>query len=96
MNTLIHLFCQINDSKQMEDVLMAVLTDKEREAIGNRLQIIAMLSKKMTQRDISSRLGVGIATVTRGAHAFKEGKFEAVEALLGNMPQRNEIKSESL
>ena len=82
MNALIALMCEVNDEKKMELVLHALLTDKELEAIENRIQIIKKLNQNKTQRQISSELGVGIATVTRGALAFKEGKFEVLRPYL--------------
>lgn len=82
MQTLVNLFCQVSEPKEMEAVLTAILTDKECEAIKNRLQIVQMLRDRHTQREVSAKLGVGIATVTRGAHALKEGKFDVLRAYL--------------
>ena len=77
------LLINVTDQKEMEAVLDAILTSKEREEIENRLQIYQMLAEGTAQREIATRLGVGIATVTRGAKAFREGKFASIEKHLG-------------
>lgn len=69
----------------MEAVLSAVLTQKEIKEIENRLQIFEMLSKHIPQRDIAASLGVGIATVTRGARAMREGQFDVLAKYLSKV-----------
>lgn len=68
----------IVEAEDMEAVLKAVLTQKEIKEIENRLQIFEMLSEHIPQRDIATSLGVGIATVTRGARAMREGQFDVL------------------
>jgi TrpR family transcriptional regulator, trp operon repressor len=75
---LIRLFVKTKDSKKMRDLLKSVLTPREIEAIGNRLAIAKMLKKGISQREIAKRLGVGIATVTRGSREIKLKKFKNV------------------
>ncbi len=48
-----------------------LLTPQELHQITQRLAILELLNKGETQRDISATLGVGIATVTRGAREMK-------------------------
>ena len=40
--------------------------------MANRLQIFNLLEEGVPQRQIADRLGVGIATVTRGSNALKK------------------------
>jgi Trp operon repressor len=75
---LIECLCNISDPLVMQQVLTAVLTPKELQEIENRLHIFDLLAQQVPQRDIAAQLGVGIATVTRGAHAFREGRIEAL------------------
>lgn len=49
----------------------ALLTPMEIESIAQRLSILDALSRGVSQREISDRLGVGIATVTRGSRTLK-------------------------
>jgi Trp operon repressor len=79
---LIDCLCMISEPETMEAVLAAVLTQKEIKEIENRLQIFEMLSQHIPQRDVAAALGVGIATVTRGAHAIREGQFDILEKCL--------------
>lgn len=51
--------------------LQALLTPTELSEICNRLQIFALLTEGVPQRQIAETLGVGIATVTRGSRALK-------------------------
>ncbi len=80
---LIALLCTISDSDEMNAVLEALLTGKELEEIARRVQIFRLLAKPLTQREVAARLGVGIATVTRGAHAIKS---VGATAILDHLP----------
>ena len=55
----------------LEEALRDLLTPAELTEVSNRLQILRMLEAGMPQREIAKQLGVGIATVTRGARALK-------------------------
>jgi TrpR family trp operon transcriptional repressor len=59
----------------MTEALEALLTPYEQEEVIHRLQIFTLLTKGLSQREISKQLGVGIATVTRGSKALQAGKF---------------------
>ncbi len=59
--------------KDLENLLLDILTPAEIEDIGDRLNIIQALLKNDTQRDVSKNLSVSISKVTRGSHAIKEG-----------------------
>lgn len=72
---LIDLLCHITDPREMEAALEAILTRKEAEELENRLQIFRMLLQDIPQREIATRLNVGIATVTRGAAALRNSRF---------------------
>lgn len=84
MNTdngnLYTLLCAITDPDQMAQVLDALLTPKELEELDNRLRIFAGLAAGRPQRSIAQDLGVGIATVTRGAQAYKACNWPALMA----------------
>lgn len=67
-----HLLGQ-ESAQQMESVLRDLLTGSELTDVANRLQIIEMLKQGIPQRQIADKLGVGIATVTRGSNHLKRG-----------------------
>ncbi|SNT70360.1 Trp family transcriptional regulator [Psychrobacter sp. LV10R520-6] len=58
-------------SADIDVLLNALLTDKEQLDIANRIRIFDLLERGVTQREISEQLGVGIATVSRGAKAMQ-------------------------
>ncbi|MGK0442914.1 MAG: TrpR family trp operon transcriptional repressor [Pseudohongiellaceae bacterium] len=59
------------DSASMENTLQNLLTPSELSEISKRLQIFKLLKEGIPQRQIAEKLGVGIATVTRGSRALK-------------------------
>ena len=83
MNTLyqkqlLKLLCQIDDADEMAAALNVILTDNEQEEVNKRLQIFALLEQNVAQREIAAQLGVGIATVTRGAKAMRTKSFARI------------------
>jgi len=56
---------------EMAHCLEQLLTPTEYEEVIKRLQIFRMLAQGIPQRKIAEILGVGIATVSRGARAQK-------------------------
>ena len=68
-----HLLAQ-KSAEEMEEVLRGLLTPSELLEVANRLQIFAMLEQGVPQRQIARKLGVSIATVTRGSNALKSRK----------------------
>ena len=69
---------EIDNAKEMAEFLDAILTPQELKSIPRRLQIIRMIKKGIPQREISKKLGVGIATVTRGSKEIKSKHFKNV------------------
>ena len=68
-----HLLAQETE-EQMKLALQELLTSSELLDVANRLQIIEMLDQGVPQRQIAEKLGVGIATVTRGSNTMKSRK----------------------
>jgi len=57
---------------EMAHALAQLLTPSEYDEVIKRLQIFKMLEDGLPQRKIAETLGVGIATVSRGARALKK------------------------
>ena len=76
---LVELLVNIDTHSRAEDLLQGFLTPAELEQVTLRLQIVKLLKKGETHRDIAEKLGVGVATVARGASELKQGRFEYIE-----------------
>lgn len=72
---LISEFLKIKDKKVMKNFLLGLLTQQELEEIPTRVQIVKMLKKSIPQHEIAKKLGIGVATVTRGSNEIKRGRF---------------------
>lgn len=70
-HALLDFLLQQQTRSEMNNALHELLSESELADISNRLQILRLLEQGLTQRDVAQRLGVGIATVTRGAKALK-------------------------
>lgn len=68
------LLAKLDEPKVIENMLQNLLTPNEMKAISQRLEIFKLLQKGVTQRKVAARLGVAIATVSRGARELKYGK----------------------
>ena len=85
---LLKLLVETNDKERLSAIFGALITDKEQTELTNRLTIFALLQQGMTQREISAKLGVGIATVSRGAKVFSQHQ---IDKLLPNIGEKIEI-----
>ena len=68
---------------EMLNALDALLTPYEQQELVNRLEIFELLSSGMSQREVAKKVGVGIATVTRGSKALQAGKFDPLKLKSG-------------
>ncbi len=75
LKNLVDELVSINNNNQMKKILTAILTPKELEDIPIRLEILKLLKKGVSQREIAEKLGVGIATITRGSREIKTGNY---------------------
>jgi TrpR family trp operon transcriptional repressor len=71
LNELLDHLLEMQERDSLEQALRDLLTPAELAEVCNRLQILRMLEAGVPQREIAKQLGVGIATVTRGARALK-------------------------
>ncbi len=69
----------INGNKVLlEDFLVAITTDKERQELSQRIEIVKRLIQGIPQFNIASELGVGVGTVTRGSKELARGGFKVL------------------
>ena len=90
-NLLTKLLTETNDAIKMTLLLKALFTSKELKELENRISIFQMLLKGKKQREISEELGVGIATVTRGAQACENEEIFKIESNIINTLKKNKF-----
>ncbi|MEE4252637.1 MAG: Trp family transcriptional regulator [Desulfuromusa sp.] len=74
INYLVNHLLSQESPAELEKALRDLLTPNELIDVANRLQIFEMLEQGIPQRQIADKLGVGIATVTRGSNTLKNRK----------------------
>lgn len=75
-NKFIELIHTTRDRQLLEDFLIGVTTEKERQELARRIEIIKRLLAGEAQAKIAHDLGVGVATVTRGSKELAHGRFK--------------------
>lgn len=78
LDEFVQMLLKMNRKDKMIDFLEGVLTPKELLEIPNRLAIVKMLKRGISQHDVAGKLGVGIATVSRGSRELQKGRFQNV------------------
>jgi len=75
------ILSEISDPAEMRALLSVLLTQSELREIVNRVRIIEMLAQGTPHREIAANVGVGIATVSRGASAYKNASESVLKRL---------------
>jgi len=78
LGELVEAFLKNKSASEMLDFLKGILTPKEFDEMVTRLQIVKLLKKGLPHQEIARRLGVGVATVTRGSRELRMGRFKNI------------------
>lgn len=73
---LLESLLAVKTKEEMEAFLMGILTQQELADLPKRLEIFKMLKAGIPQHEIAKKLGVGVATVTRGSHELGRGNIQ--------------------
>jgi len=84
INKIAKILAETSDKSDMKLLLNCLFTDKELLDVANRLKIFELLANGVPHRAIAEQLGVGIATVTRGAREFKSKNYQVLEKHLNS------------
>ncbi len=79
IHSLVKTLLTAENEEEMQNLLQGLFTPAEIEEFGRRIEIVKMLKNGIAQRDIAAKLGVGVATVSRGSREIKEGNFKYVQ-----------------
>jgi TrpR-related protein YerC/YecD len=71
---LVAAFTNINNQATMSAFLRDICTEAELDAMGQRLQVAALVSDGISYAEISKRTGASTATVTRVAQWLRRGE----------------------
>ena len=77
-NDLVKILVEIDSKEEMQNFINGILTPKEKQELVRRLDIVKMLKKGIPHHEIAEKLGVGVATVTRGSKEIQKGNFKVV------------------
>lgn len=77
-STVVELIHAIDNIELLDDFLMGITTQREREELSQRLEIIKRLLAGEPQHKIARDLGVGVATVTRGSKELAAQRFKVL------------------
>ncbi|MEK7592638.1 MAG: YerC/YecD family TrpR-related protein [Patescibacteria group bacterium] len=75
---LVDVIVGIKNRQELSTFLDGILTQGEIVEISRRLQIVKMLKRGIAQHEIAEKLGVGVATVTRGSKEIQKGNFHQI------------------
>ncbi len=78
LDDLIAVLLNLKNKEEAVDLLQGILTPKELEEIPVRLQIVRMLKEGVPQHQIAEKLGIGVATVTRGSKELQKKRFKYI------------------
>lgn len=74
LNELVEVVVSLKKKNLALAFLKNILTPSELEEISTRLQIVKLLKKGVSQREVAKTLNVSIGTVSRGARELKYGE----------------------
>lgn len=75
ISILVGEFVKADTKEKLENLLRGLLTPKEIDEFAKRIRLVRLLKKGVAQHTIAEELGMGVATVSRGAKEIKEGNF---------------------
>jgi TrpR family transcriptional regulator, trp operon repressor len=76
---IVELIYDTPNKSLLEDLLLGLTTDKERQELVMRIEIVKRLLAGEPQHAIAADLGVGVATVTRGSKELSQGRFKVLQ-----------------
>lgn len=83
LNKLHQIISQLNSADQTEAFCRALLSESEHVMLAKRLEVLRLLEKEMSYKEITAKLGVSSATISAVAAQRKSSGFKLINGLLG-------------
>jgi TrpR family trp operon transcriptional repressor len=71
-NEIDEVLCEIRDVALMRRFMESILTPREREEIAGRWELVKLLDRGISQRQVAKRLGMSLCKITRGSRELKK------------------------
>lgn len=72
LKELSDLLGKIDDPKLIEKFLTSLFTPREVLDVASRWELVKLLDQGLSQRQISTRLGISLCKITRGSRELKQ------------------------
>jgi TrpR family trp operon transcriptional repressor len=72
MNEIAEVLCGIKEVALMRRFMESILTPREREEIAGRWELVKLLDRGISQRQVAKRLGMSLCKITRGSRELKK------------------------
>ena len=72
LNEIAEVLCGIKDVALMRRFMESILTQGEREEIAGRWELVKLLDRGISQRQVAKRLGMNLCKITRGSRELKK------------------------
>ena len=95
MDLLAHILATENDEKFIKSLLSELFTKDEQDMIQQRLRIVTLLRRKMSQYEIAKSLNASLCSITRGARELKK-QDSALAVIVDKYLMNNKEFQESL
>ena len=92
IDEIVKVFCEIDDAQVMKDFFDEIFTPAERHDFALRWELMKLLRKGITQRQIASELGISLCKITRGAKIVKNQNSVTNKIINSNLGETNGSK----
>lgn len=73
LSNLVRVLAKVRNAGEMQEFLGGLLTPKERARIALRWELVKLLERGASQRDIARMLRVSLCKITRGSRELRVG-----------------------
>jgi TrpR family trp operon transcriptional repressor len=90
INEIAEVLCAIRNVALMRRFMESILTPRELEEICGRWELVKLLDRGISQRQVAKRLGMSLCKITRGSRELKK-RDSAFKTVLDEYLRRHRI-----